>query len=130
MEQKLQNASENLKKTGSFIGTHYKTILMVLFGLFILYWLFFILTPSVTMSKEDRTKIDSLNVLIKEINKDQEKLDSKIEGINQDIDKVDNHIDKIKGQKTVVKEIYHEEITRAGSYTEPELDSFFTNRYK
>ena len=66
---------------------------------------------------------------IKEIYKEQQKLDSAIEEYNEKIDAVDNHIDKIKGQKTIVKEIYHEEINRAGNYTEPQLDSFFSARY-
>ena len=82
------------------------------------------------MSVEEKAKIDSLNVLILEMNKNQQILDDKIDGINEEIVEVDKDIDKIKGQKTVVKEIYHEKINRVNTLTEPELDEFFSDRYK
>lgn len=81
------------------------------------------------MAENERAKIDSLNNLIEEIHKDQLKLDSSIQGYNEKIDEVDNHIDKIKGQKTIIKEIYHEKINNVDKLSNPELDSFFSNRY-
>jgi peptidoglycan hydrolase CwlO-like protein len=114
----------------NFIKGNYKTILKGLVGLFILYWVIYVLTPTMQMSVQEKQKIDSLNTIIKEIYKDQQKLDSNIVGYNKKIDEVDNHIDKIKGQKTIIKEIYHEEINRVNSYTDNDIDSFFTNRYK
>ena len=118
-----------ISKILNFLKNNYTTILKGLFGLFLLYWVVFVLTPKVGMSTEEKSKIDSLNIIIKEIYKDQQKLDSNILNYNQKIDEVDNHIDKIKSQKTIVKEIYHEEINRAGNYTEPQIDSFFSARY-
>ena len=82
------------------------------------------------MSPEDRAKIDSLNVVINTMYKEQELLDDKIDDLNKEIIEVDNGIDKIKNQKTIVKEIYHEKINRVSNFTEPELDSFFSDRYK
>jgi uncharacterized protein YlxW (UPF0749 family) len=113
----------------NFLKGNYKTIAKVLVGLFLLYWVVFVLTPKVGMPADEKAKIDSLNQVIKDIYKDQQKLDSNIEGYNKKIDAVDNDINNIKGQKTIVKEIYHEEINRAGNYTEPQLDSFFSARY-
>jgi hypothetical protein len=130
MNNKVENAKKNLKSTGSFVTKNYKIILAVLFGLFVLYWLMFVLTPKMNMSVEEKDKIDSLNVLILEMNKNQQILDDKIDGINEEIVEVDNDINKIKGQKTVVKEIYHEKINRVDNLTEPELDEFFSDRYK
>ena len=111
------------------------TILKVLFGLFVLYYLIFFLTPRVNMSVQEKQQLDSLNVLVKQLHEDnveleQKKLDSNITSYNQKIDEVDNHIDKIKGQKTIVKEIYHEKINSVDKLTVRELDSFFTDRYK
>jgi hypothetical protein len=130
MNDKVKNASENLGKVGPFVSKHYKIILAVLFGLFLLYWMMFVLTPKMNMSVEEKAKIDSLNVLIMEMNKSQQILDDKIDGINEEINEVDKDIDKIKGQKTVVKEIYHEKINNVSNFTEPELDGFFSDRYK
>jgi len=125
-----KNAKKNLKTSASFIGQHYKTILAGLFGLFILYWIMFVLTPKMNMSVQEKATIDSLNNLIIEMHKSQQILDDKIDGIKEEINEVDKDIDKINRQKTIVKEIYHEKITRASNFTEPELDSFFTDRYK
>jgi len=82
------------------------------------------------MAADEKAKIDSLTLMIKEIELEQKKLDSNIVSYNQKIDEVDNHIDKIKGQKTIVKEIYHEKINSVDKLTVRELDSFFTDRYK
>jgi len=82
------------------------------------------------MAADEKAKIDSLTLMIKEIELEQQKLDSNIVSYNQKIDEVDNHIDKIKGQKTIVKEIYHEKINNVDKLTVRELDSFFTDRYK
>jgi len=82
------------------------------------------------MAADEKAKIDSLTLMIKEIELEQKKLDSNIVSYNQKIDEVDNHIDKIKGQKTIVKEIYHEKISSVDKLTVRELDSFFTDRYK
>jgi hypothetical protein len=114
----------------NFFKNNYKTILKVIVGLFILYWALYIVTPSIKMSNKEKQKIDSLNIVIKEIYKEQQKLDSSIADYNKKIDEVDNHIGKLKTQKTIVKQKYHEEINRVDSYTEPELDGFFSDRYK
>ena len=119
-----------LSKILDFLKGHYKTILIFLGGLFLLYCVIFVLTPTMKMSEQERQKIDSLNNTIKEIYKEQQKLDSSIAGYNKKIDEVDNHIGKIKNQKVIIKEQYHEEINRVNSYTDDDIDSFFADRYK
>jgi peptidoglycan hydrolase CwlO-like protein len=114
----------------NFITKNYKTILLILGGLFLLYWVIFVLTPNSTMSQIDKNKLDSLSNVVNQINKEQEVLESKIEVINEEVDKIDNNISKIKTNKDKTGKKYHEEITRVDKYTEPELDSFFSNRYK
>lgn len=114
----------------NFVKRNYKTLIQVAVGIFILYWVIYVLTPTMQMSVQEKQKIDSLNLVIKDIYKEQQKLDSTIAEYNGKIDEVDNHIDKIKGQKTIVKEIYHEEINRVDTYTDNDVDSFFANRYK
>jgi len=121
--------SVEIKKVGSFIGNHFKTILTLIFGLVILYWVIFVLTPVMKMSGEEKLKIDSLNNMIKDIYKDQNRLDSVIVKYNKEVEIVDKHITEIKNQKTIIKEIYHEQINRVDNYTDNELDSFFTVRY-
>jgi hypothetical protein len=112
-----------------FLVNHYPAIIKVLFGLFILYWLIFFLTPKVEMSTKEKAQIDSLNNVVKNIYKEQQKLDSSIAVYNIEVEHIDDNISKIKGQKTIVKEVYHEEIKRASTYDDVKLDSFFTSRY-
>ena len=67
-----------MESVKNFIVKNYKTILTGLLGLFLLYWVIFILTPKNTMLKEDRQRIEALNDKIEEINKEQDKLESQI----------------------------------------------------
>jgi predicted PurR-regulated permease PerM len=108
----------------------YKILFLLIISLFIVYWLIFVLTPKTKISIDNQNKIDSLNILILNIQKSQEILDNKIDLIDSDINKVDKDIKNIKDQKTIVKENYHEKIINVVNFTETELDSFFTNRYK
>lgn len=118
-----------MKKVIDFLKLNYKTIIKVVFGLFLLYYIIFFLTPRVQMSANQKQQLDSLNVVIKQLHEDNLKLEDKISDFNEQINEVDNHIDKIKGQKTIVKEIYHEKISNVDKLTVRELDSFFTDRY-
>jgi peptidoglycan hydrolase CwlO-like protein len=114
----------------NFIIKNYKTILSVLVGLFIIYWVIFVLTPNSTMSNVDKAKLDSLTNIVNQINKEQDILESKIEVINKEVHKIDDNISTIKTNKTKTGKKYHEEIKRVDNYSEPELDSFFSDRYK
>jgi vacuolar-type H+-ATPase subunit I/STV1 len=82
------------------------------------------------MSNKEKAQTDSLNVVIQGLHKENLKLDSTIFSLNNEIKLVDKQIEDIKHKKTKVKQKYHEEINRVDNYTEPELDSFFSDRYK
>ena len=94
-----------------------------------MYWVIFVLTPKAQIAADQKQQLDSLNVAIEKLHDDNSKLEDKITGFNEQIKEVDNHIGKIKGQKTIVKEIYHEKINSVDKLTVRELDSFFTDRY-
>ena len=113
----------------NFVIKNYKTILSVLVGLFIVYWVMTTLNTS-TMSSIDRNKLDSLTNVVNEINKEQDILESKIELIDEEVEKIDDNISKVRTNKIKTGKKYHEEINRVDKYSEPELDSFFSNRYK
>jgi vacuolar-type H+-ATPase subunit I/STV1 len=119
-----------LNVLGSFFSKNYKTLLFLLFGLFLMYWVIFFITPSVTMSNKEKSQIDSLNIVIQGLYKENLKLDSTVLNLNNEIKLVDKQIEEIKNKKVTIKKEYHEKITRVDNYTEPELDSFFSDRYK
>ena len=119
-----------IKKIFDFLKANYQTILKVIFGLFVLYYLIFFLTPRVQMAADQKQQLDSLNVVIKQLHEDNLKLEDKISDFNSEIEQVDESISKIKNQKTIVKEIYHEKISNVDKLTSREVDSFFIDRYK
>ena len=90
----------------------------------------FIFTPTNTISESDKNKIDSLTNVIDRINKKQTILENEIEIINDEVSKIDYNISKIRTNKTIVGKKYNEEIIRVNKYTDPQIDSFFSNRYK
>jgi peptidoglycan hydrolase CwlO-like protein len=106
----------------------YKTIVFLLIGLFILYLVFSNTTN--TMSVADKAKLDSLTNVINGLNKELDVLEGKIEHIDEEVDKIDDNISKIKTNKEKTGKKYHEEINRVDKYTEPEIDKFFSDRYK
>ena len=119
-----------MKTIKNIFTTNYKIIVIVLVGLLILYWLSSVLPSNSTMSQNDKMKIDSLTNVIGQINKKQDSLENKIEGINEEVQKLDINISDIKTEKNKNGEKYHSKISRVDIYTDLELDSFFTSRYK
>ena len=118
-----------MHKVIDFITKNYKTIVKVCFGLFILYYLIFFLTPNMKMSAEQIEKLDSLDSSIDSLHKHNQYLEGRITDFNAQINIVDENISNIKGQKTIIKEYYHEKISNVDKLTDAELDSFFTKRY-
>ena len=117
-------------KVLNFLKSNFKTILQVSFALFVLYYVIYFLTPNVKMAAGQKQQLDSLNVVMKQLHQDNLKLETEITNFNTQIKEVDLHIGKIKNQKTLIKEIYHEKINNVDKLTVRELDSFFTNRFQ
>ena len=108
---------------------HWRTILTVIFAIVVLYWMFFIMTPNSKLAEETYKKIDSLNHNIDSLETMNKQLDSVLINYTNQIGEIDKSIDRIKNEKTIIKEIYHETINNVDNYNDNQLDSFFTNRY-
>ena len=108
---------------------HWRTILTVIFAIVVLYWMFFIMTPNSKLAEETYKKIDSLNHNIDSLETMNRQLDSVLINYTSQIGEIDKSIDRIKNEKTIIKEIYHETINNVDNYNGNQLDSFFTNRY-
>lgn len=127
-EEKKQGNLMN--KIMVFLKQNYSAILKLTLGLFLLYWVVFVLTPKAGLSEEQKNQLDSLNIAIQQLHEDNLKLEGKISDFNNELNQVDNNLSKLKNQKTIIKEIYHEKISNIDKLTFREVDSFFTNRYK
>lgn len=116
-------------KNNFFLQNYVEFAIKIVISFFILYWFLYFTTPKTKLSEEDRTKIDILDKKIDELLEKQKKLDSMILISESNIDSVNIAISKIKQQKTIIREIYHEEINRVAQYNDAAIDSFFTKRY-
>ena len=56
-------------------------------------------------------------------------LDDTIIPYNEEIKEVDIAISRIKNEKTIIKEFYHEKIISVDTFNMSDIDKFFTNRY-
>jgi cell division protein FtsL len=113
----------------NFVKKNYLTILKIIGGIFILYWMVFILTPDVKMLESQQKRINDLNYLIIQKEKEQKKLSVEIANFNAQIKILDSNINRIKGEKIIIKEIYYEKVNNVDNYTDAQLDSFLAKRY-
>jgi NADH:ubiquinone oxidoreductase subunit 3 (subunit A) len=113
-----------------FFKKNWFQIFMILTISTIIYCLFFKITPGLSKKEETERKLDSLNLSIKKIELEQKKLDTLIMDYNKKIVEYDQNIQKIKSQKTIIKEIYHAKINSVSGYNNNQVDSFFSDRYK
>jgi hypothetical protein len=118
-----------MTKILDFVSKNWKPIVKIAAGLLLLYWIIFILTPLMEMDAEAKKKIDLMNENILRLESKQDSLQGRINDFNEEVKKIDDKIAEIKGQKTIIKEIYHEKIGSVNNYSDKQLDSFFAARY-
>ena len=114
----LKDTFDSLFKLAIFVA--------VIYGV----WILLNLNNDKKINNNYKKQIDSLNTIIKIVEKKQDILYQEIKSLNDDILKTDERISNIKGQKTIVKQIYHEKINSVNNYNDNELDSFFSKRYR
>jgi septal ring factor EnvC (AmiA/AmiB activator) len=122
MKKNFENILIFLSKNFNKIGI----TLLILFGL---YWIIFILTPSIKMSSVAVEEIKKLEEEIGTIKLEQnilyteiQQYEEKIEGLDENITKINTTQNKIAGQ-------YGEKINAARSYDYQQLVSFLSERY-
>jgi peptidoglycan hydrolase CwlO-like protein len=84
-------------------------------------------------NKDDKAykeKILKIDKDISEVEKYQKQINNQIIQFNTQIGELQSKIDDLEGEKTIIKEIYYEKINNVSSYTDKQLDSFFTERYR
>jgi hypothetical protein len=94
------------------------------------------LTPNLNSSSKTKEEVQSLKVMmitlddyIKKEKEKQSAIDNSIKLVNQQIEKIDSSISKIKNQKIIIREYYHEKINSVDNFSDDEIDSFISNRY-
>ena len=75
-------------------------------------------------------QIDSINVLINQLSKQQSHLSTLVSTQQHKIDSISTQISVTKTQIFNVKKYYGDKIKNINSYTDSQLSGFFANRYK
>ena len=115
---------DKLKLCKDFVVNHYKTISTVLGGLFLLYWIIFILTPVVQMSEQSVEQLKKIDENISNLEFENEILQSEIVEFQEQIESVNENIEEI----TLAND-YGKKISNARSYNYDELVRFLSERY-
>ena len=112
-----------------FFKKHYKLIGIGLGVIFILYWVIFILTPSVKMSASAVQEMKKIDEDIQSIKEEQVLIYTEIKEYEQDILRMDENINEINNTKNQIAGEYGEKINAARSYDYKQLVTFLSERY-
>jgi hypothetical protein len=112
-----------------FFKQYYKQVAIGLLDLFDLYWLIFILTPSVEMSNVAVEEIKKLDQEIGTIKLEQNILYNEILQYEEQLDVMDENISQINDTQNKISGEYGEKINAARSYDYQQLVAFLSKRY-
>lgn len=118
-----------LKLCKEFIMNHYKAILIVLGGLFLFYWIIFIMTPAIKMSEQSVEELKKIDENISNLEFENKILQSEIVEFQEQIETVNENIDEIDDIKVTIANDYGKKINGARSFNNGELIRFLSERY-
>jgi predicted PurR-regulated permease PerM len=113
----------------SFFKNYYKQVGIGLLVLFVLYWVMFILTPSVKMSNVAVEEIKKLDEEIGTIKLEQNILYTEIQQYEEQLQGMDENISQINDTQNKIAGEYGEKINAARSYDYQQLVAFLSKRY-
>lgn len=113
----------------NWVKTHYKQIGIGLGILFVLYWVIFILTPSVKMSAGAVEELKKIDEDIETIKLEQNILYTEIQNYEEKLEVMDNNLETIKDSKNQIAGEYSEKINAARGYDHVQLVNFLSERY-
>ena len=113
----------------NIIKSYIKPVIYTIVGLFVMYWMIYLLTPKPKMPTEYKAAIDSLTQSNKVLMERQKQLDNVITSYEAEVEKIDSTLHTIKEKTTIVKEFHHEIIERVNHYNAAQIDTFFRIRY-
>ena len=111
------------------VKKNYKTILIVIGSLILLYGFIWVITRKPQIPEEYKIAIDSLTQANKVLIERQKQIDSTIHVYEAEVKQVDHQIDNIKEKTTIIKEYYHDVSQQVEHYDATQVDSFFKTRY-
>lgn len=113
----------------NFIKTNYKMIGIGLLVFFVLFWVIFILTPSMKMSAGAVEELKKLDEDIETIKLEQNILYTEIQQYEEKLDIMDENLEKINDTKNQIAGEYGEKINVVRGYDHQQLVTFLAERY-
>lgn len=120
---------EVIKQCKEFVINHYKTILFVLGGLFVFYWIVFIMTPAIKMSEQSVEELKKIDENISNLEFENKILQSEIVEFQEQIETINENIEEIEDIKVTIANDYGKKINGARSFNNSELIRFLSERY-
>jgi peptidoglycan hydrolase CwlO-like protein len=105
-------------------------ILIGIIAVLAAYILFFVQAPLKVDVKGYEVKIDSLQHTVDSIYVENGKLDNQITEFENQVDIQDDKIQSLKDKLVLIKQETHEKVKSVDSFTDDELERFFTERYQ
>ena len=113
-----------------FFLKYFKEILLVVFGIVLIFLIVKIYTPAPDKSDLLKYKLNQLDPTISDLKKRQKDLNDSITKNKEDIIQIDKNIDDIKSQKTTINNYYEIKDKEIPKWTNKQVDSAFRARYK
>lgn len=108
---------------------YYKEILLVLFGLVIVFLLYKIFKPSEDKSELLKYKLDQIDSKVNDLKNQQKSLSDTIILYKNEIKKIDENLSVIRNRKTTINNFYDKKSEELNNKNNKELDSLFRLRY-
>jgi len=119
----------NFNSVINFFKQYYKQVGIGLLVLFVLYWVIFILTPSMKMSSVAVQELKKIDEEIETIKLEQNILYTEIQHYEEQLQGLDENISQINDTQNKIAGEYGEKINAARSYDYQQLVAFLAERY-
>lgn len=112
-----------------FIKKYWKTSLMVLLGVGLLYLGVYLATPKPQMSELDKYKLEQIDKHIEQLKKLQENLNDSLSVYEKKISEIDDKISHIKVERKEVNNYYTQKKEEIKNADKRQIDSLLRSRY-
>jgi septal ring factor EnvC (AmiA/AmiB activator) len=112
-----------------YIQKYWKTTLMIIAGIGILYLVVYLATPKPKMSELDKYKLEQIDKNIKQLKKLQENLNDSLNVYQKKISDIDKKISNIKVERKEVNNYYTVKKEEIKNADKRQIDSLLRNRY-
>lgn len=113
-----------------FLIKYFREILLIVFGIILVFLILKIYKPVEDKSELLKYKIDQLDITINNLKEKQTRLNDSIKFYKNEIDLINDNIENIRSQKTTINNFYEVKDKEIPKWSNTKVDSAFRERYK